>query len=67
MSSTELMIEPVELGAGMLGLIGAYAMHAALDVRDLHLKRAPESSPPQPGLAPAETTTLEGLRPRATL
>jgi len=66
MSSTELTIEAVELGEGMLGLIGAYGMHAALDLRDLQPKGASESSPPELGLASSSTNTSEGARPRAT-
>jgi len=63
MSSTELTNEAVELGEGMLGLIGAYGMHAALDIRDLQLTAAAKSPPPEPGLASADTDTSEAVRP----
>lgn len=66
MSSTELTIEAVELSDGMLGLIDAYGMRAALDARDLHRKVASESPPPELGLVSADTDTSEGVRPRAT-
>jgi hypothetical protein len=66
MSSTELTPETVELSEGMLGLIGAYGMNAALDVRDLHLQGASESPPPERALASADTSASEGVRPRPT-
>ena len=65
MSSTELTPETVELSEGMLGLIGAYGMHAALDVRALRPNVVPES-PPERSLASADTYAGEGVRPRAT-
>jgi hypothetical protein len=64
MSGAEHTTETVELSEGMLGLIGAYGMHAALDVRDLYLKAS--SEPPERGRASADTHTSEGVRPRAT-
>jgi hypothetical protein len=66
MSSAELTTEAVELSEGMLGLIGAYGMHTGLDVRDLYLKAASESPPPECSLASADSNTGEGVRPRAT-
>ena len=66
MSSTELTPENVELSEGMLGLIGAYGMNAAIDVRDLHPKGASESPPPERALASADTSASEGVLPRAT-
>jgi hypothetical protein len=47
-SSPELMTESVELSEGMLGIIGAYGMRSALDVRDLRAdaERPPERSIP---------------------
>jgi hypothetical protein len=65
-SGAELTTEAVELSEGMLGIIGAYGMHAALDVRDLYRKAASESPPAEHSLAAADTSTSEGVRPRAT-
>ena len=64
MSSTELTTEAVQLSKGMLGLIGAYGMNAALDVRDLGLRAASQSTPPEPGRASADTG--EGVHARAS-
>ena len=66
MSSTELASETVELSKGMLGIIGAYGMHAAIDVRDLYPKIAAESPPPEPSLVSADTDTSEGVPPTAS-
>ena len=51
MTSAELTTESVELSDGMLGIIGAYGMRAALDVRDLGRKTASESASTEHGLA----------------
>ena len=45
MSSQELMTESVELSEAMLGIIGAYGMRSALEVRDLDPRA--ESTPPE--------------------
>ena len=66
MSSGELSTETVELSEGMLGIIGAYGMHAGADVRDLYLKAASQSPLPERTLAPADGDTNEGVRPTAT-
>jgi hypothetical protein len=66
MSSTELTTEAVELGEGMLGLIGAYGMHAVLDVRDLQPKTTSKSSPRKRGPASTDTDTGEDVRQSAT-
>ena len=66
MSSAEPTTETVELSEGMLGLIGAYGMHAALDVRDLYAKAASQSPPPERSLPSADTFSSEVVRPGAT-
>ena len=40
MTSHDVTTESVQLSEGMLGIIGAYGMHAALDVRDLDRRTA---------------------------
>jgi len=57
MAGTELTTETVELSDGILGIIGAYGMHAALDVRDLYWKSASESAVRRPATADAHATT----------
>ena len=44
MTSHEVTTESVQLSQGMLGIIGAYGMHSALDVRDLDRRTAGESA-----------------------
>ena len=53
MSSVELTTEPSELSGGMLGIIRAYAMHTALDVRDLYRKGESETASRGSGLSDA--------------
>ena len=65
-SSAELTTEAVELGEGMLGIIGAYGMRPGVDVRDLYLKVASESPTQERTLASADRETSEAVRPRAT-
>ena len=67
MSSTELTTEAVELGEGMLGLIGAYGMHAALDVHDLQPKTTAKSSKRKRAPASTDTDTGEDVRPTPTV
>lgn len=66
MSSTEVTTETVELGETMLGLIGAYGMHAALDVHDLPPQTTSKSSPRKRRPASADTDTDEDVRPTPT-
>ena len=40
MTSDEVTTESVQLSQGMLGIIGAYGMHSADDVRDLDRRTA---------------------------
>ena len=65
-SSAELTTEAVELSEGMLRIIGAYGMHGGADVRDLSMKAASQSPPPERIFATADGETTEGARPRAT-
>ena len=44
MTSVEVTTEGVQLSEGMLGIIGAYGMHSALDVRNLDRRTARESA-----------------------
>ena len=65
-SSAELPTEAVELSEGMLRIIGAYGVHGGAGVRDLSVKAASQSPPPEPTLVYADDDTSEGARPRAT-
>jgi hypothetical protein len=65
-TGTELTIEPVALSDGMLGIIGAYGMHAALDVRDVrdvHRKTASDSASTERRPATADTQATTGSIP----
>ena len=55
MTSVECTIESVQLSEGMLGIIGAYGIHSALDVRDLDRRTARESAAREHRLATADT------------
>jgi hypothetical protein len=54
MTSVEVTTESAQLSDGMLGIIGAYGMHGALDVHDLYGKTARESASAEDRLATAE-------------
>jgi hypothetical protein len=62
MSSPELMTESVELSDGMLGIIGAYGMRSALDVRDLYPKAG--SPPPERSLVSVAVGHSGDVRPK---
>jgi hypothetical protein len=49
----------------MLGIIGAYGMHAALDVRDVHRKTASDSAATERRPATADTHATTGSIPVA--
>ena len=65
MARAELTTESVELSDGMLGIIGAYGMRAALDVRDLYRKTACESASTEHRLASADIHASAGAAPKA--
>jgi hypothetical protein len=62
MSSVELTTERSELSGGILGIIGAYGMQAALDVRDLYRKPTSESSVGRGPLATGEESASAFVR-----
>lgn len=60
-SSSELTTESVQLSDGMLGIIGAYGMRSAFEVRDLY----PKAESPSEGSIPSVAAdTSRGLRPK---
>jgi hypothetical protein len=56
MSSVELTTERSELSGGILGIIHAYGMRTAIDVRDLYRKPASESSVGRGPTAPEQSS-----------
>jgi hypothetical protein len=67
MTSDEVTTESVQLSQGMLGIIGAYGMHSALDVRDLDRRTARESAAREHGLPSADGYASASAAAQASL